>query len=104
MNIYWKQYSTRKELYDNIPPINSPIKNRRMGFTVYCFRRDDEVLSGLIIWPPSHGMRTNGGPCKIFFDQLTEDIDCEVEDLQTLMNDRESWKEKFVACQVYWIW
>ena len=73
-----------------------------MTFTGYYFRSNDRLLSELIVWLPSHGMGRHGGwIMKNIFDQLAENIDCEVEDLQTAVNDWERWQEKDVACLVY---
>lgn len=45
-------------------------------------------------------MRTHGKLYKTFLEQLAEDIDGQAENRQTLMDDKESFKEKVMACRV----
>ena len=43
---------------------------------------------------PSHGKRSRGRSRKTYIDQLAEDSGCRVEDLATVMIDREEWRER----------
>jgi len=100
LDLSWKQHPTLKELYDNIPPVSSTIRDRRLRFAGHCFRSKEEIASDLILWQPSHGLRTPGRPSKTFVDKLAEDMNCKTEELKNLMNDRKEWKERVMACRV----
>ena len=101
LDLSWKQHPTLKELYDNIPPISSTIRDRRLRFAGHCFRSKEKIASDLILWQPSHGLRTPGRPSKTFVDKLAEDMNCKTEELKNLMNDRKEWKERVMACLVH---
>ena len=68
------------------------IKERRTRFAVHCYRSKDEVVSGLILSTPKHGKAKVGRPSKTYTIQLTEDADCQLEDLPIAMEDREYWR------------
>ena len=99
LNISWKQHPTKKQLYGNLPPISVSIREKRLRFAGHCFRNKDELASDLILWQPLHGNRTRGRPSKTYIDQLADDNGCEIEDLPTLMADRERWKEIVNTCR-----
>ena len=75
LNISWKQYLTNNELYRNIPPISSTLRDRRLKFAGHCFRRKEELASDQILWQPLHGVRTPYRPYITFIDKLAEDMD-----------------------------
>ena len=104
LNISWKQHPTKKEVYGKLPSISSKIRDRRLRFAGHCVRNKDELASDLILWQPSHGNRTAGRPHKTYVDMLAEDINCRPEDVKNLMNDREAWKERVMACRTSSTW
>ena len=67
------------------------IKVRRTRFVI-CYRSKDEDVSNLILWTPKHGKANVGQPSKTYTKQLTEDTDCQLEDLQNVMEGREYWR------------
>ena len=67
------------------------IKERRTRFAGHCYRSKDEVVSDLILWTPKHGKAKVGRRIKTYTKQLTEDADCQHEDLPKAMGDREYW-------------
>ena len=58
------------------------MKYRRLRFAGHCVRNKDELAS----------------------EKLAEDINCRPEDLKNLMNDREAWKERVMACRTSSTW
>ena len=100
LNISWKQHPTKKVLYGMLPPISDTIRDRRLRFAGHCYRAKTELASDLILWQPTHGRRSRGRPAKTYVDQLTEDIDCDPENLPMLMTDRDDWKERVNICRV----
>ena len=100
LNISWKQHPTKKVLYGMLPPISETIRDRRLRFAGHCYRAKTELASDLILWQPTHGRRSRGRPAKTYVDQLTEDIDCDPENLPVLMTDRDDWKERVDICRV----
>ena len=98
-NISWKQHPTKKQLYGHLPPISVAIRDKRLRFAGHCYRNKDELASELVLWRPLHGNRTCGRPSKTYVDQLADDNGCEIEDLQTLMVDRDRWKDNVNTCR-----
>ena len=92
LNIHWSTHHSKERLYGNLVQITSMIKERRTRFAVHCYRSKDEVVSGLILWTPKHGKAKVGRPSKTYTIQLTEDADCQLEDLPIAMEDREYWR------------
>ena len=41
-------------LYCDIEKVSTNIIRRRLTFAGHCLRRDDEVISDLVIWEPTH--------------------------------------------------
>jgi len=101
LNISWKQHPSKRELYGNLLPISTTLKDRRLRFAGHCHRSKDELVSDLILWQPKHGKRTPGRPSRTFIDQLADDIGCARDDLPALMNDRMAWRERVNECRVH---
>ena len=94
VNIHWSTHPKKESLYGNLAQITSVIKERRARFAGHCDRNKDEVVSDLILWTPKHGKAKVGRPSKIYTKQLTEDADCQLEDLPRAMDDREYWRRR----------
>ena len=94
LNISWKQHPTKK-----VQPISVAIRDKRLRFAGHCYRNKNELASDLVLWQPVHGNRTQGRPPKTYIDQLADDNGCEIEDLPTLMIDRNRWKEFVNTCR-----
>ena len=93
-------YYVLEQLYGNIPPVSNTIRERRLRFAGHSWRSKDELSSDLLLWQPRHGKRTPRRPCKTYIDQLAEDIGCTIEDIPTLMQDRENWRKRVKECRV----
>ena len=92
LNIHYSTHASREHLYGNLAQITSAIKGRRTRFAGHCYRSKDEVVSDLILWTPKHGKAKVKLPSKTYNKQLTEDADCQLEDLPKAMEDREYWR------------
>ena len=79
--------------------MTSVIKERRGRFAGHCYRSKNEVANDLIRWTPKHGKAKIGRPSKTYIKQLTEDADCQLEDLPRAMEDREYWRGRVTMVQ-----
>ena len=80
--------------YGDLTQITSVIKERGARFAGHCYRSKNEVISDLNLWTPKHGRRKVGHPNKTYVRQLTDDVNCKLEDLPNLMEDRTLWKDR----------
>ena len=92
LNIHWSAHPSKERLYGNLVQITSVIKERRTRFAGHCYRSKDEVVSDLILWTPKHGKAKVRRPSRTYTKQLTEDDDCQLEDLPRAMEDRQYWR------------
>ena len=92
-NISWKLHLTNKKLYGNIPTLSKTIRERRTRFAGHCFRRKNEIISGVLMWMPAHGFTKRGRPKRNYIKQLTDDTGLTVEEAKTAMKDRNIWKK-----------
>ena len=82
LNMHWSTHPSREHLYGNLVQITSLIKERRTRFAGHC------CISDLILWTSKHGKAKVGRPSKTYTKQLTEDVDCQLEDLPRAIEDR----------------
>ena len=94
LNKSWRQHLTRHQLYDHLPPITKTIQVRRTRHAGHCWRSRNELISGVLLWTPTHGQAKAGRPARTYIQQLCEDTGCSPEDLPEAMNDREKWRER----------
>ena len=59
----------------------------------HCWRSRDELISDVLLWPPTYGRAKAGRPARTYIQQLCEDTGCSSEDLLEAMNGREKWRE-----------
>ena len=89
LNKSCKQYPSKHQLYDNLPPISKTIQKRRTRYARYCWRRKGE---NLLLWIPSHGHSSIGRPTRTYLLQLCTNTGCSLEDLPEAMDDRDEWR------------
>ena len=89
-NLSWKKHPTLKEIYGNLSPASSLVRQRRTQFAGHCQRATNEVVSSLILWKPhADGRRRR----KLTFpDVISRDTGIPLQDLKAAMEDREVWK------------
>ena len=69
-NISWKLHLTNKKLYGNIPTLSKTIRERRTRFAGHCFRSENEIISGVLMWIPAHGFTNRGRQKRNYIKQL----------------------------------
>ena len=74
--------------------LSEDIKERRTRFAGHCYRANDEIISVVALWNPTHGKRSVVRPPKTLINQLCDDVHCNPEDLPNAMNDRDEWRVK----------
>ena len=94
LNKSWWQHATRHQLYDHLPPTTKTIQVRRTRQAGHCWRSRDELISDVLLWPPTYGRVKAGRPARTYIQQLCEDTGCSSEDLPEAMNIREKWWER----------
>ena len=89
-NLSWKKHPTRKQIYGNLTPASSLVRQRRTQFAGHCQRANNEIISSLILWKPhAEGRKSR----KLTFpDVISRDTGIASDDLKTAMEDREVWK------------
>ena len=92
LNVHWSQTVTNKELYNDVPKIRETILHRRFKFSGHIWRHDEEIAHNLLFWIPANGKTRRGRPQKTYIDQFIEDAGLQMEELKTLMVNREEWK------------
>ena len=93
LNKSWRQHPTRHKLYGNQPPITKTIQVRRTRHAGQCWRSRDELISDVLLWPPTYGQAKAGRPAWTYIQQLCENTGCSPEGLPEAMNDREKWRD-----------
>ena len=107
LNKSWRQHPTRHQLYGHLPSITKTIQARRTRHAGHCWRIRDEIISGVLLWTPTHGRAKAGRPARRYIQQLCEDTGCCPEDLPRAMNNREKWRERardIRATSTAWWW
>ena len=94
VNKSWRQHPTKQQLYGHQPSIKKTIKVRQTRHAGHCWRNMDELISGVHLWPPSHGQAKARRPARTYIQQRCEDTGFSPEDLPEAMNDREEWRKK----------
>ena len=101
LNISWREHPTKERLYGKLPPLSSTIIKTRMRFAGHVLRNKDELASEVITWQPRRGRSNVGRPHKTYHQQLIEDAGCQTtQELETLMADRDIWREKIRLVRV----
>ena len=107
LNKFWRQHSTRHQLYGHLPPITKTIQVRRTRHAGHCWRSRDELIRDVLIWTPTYGRAKVGRRARTYIQRLCEDTGCCPEDLPRAMNDREDWRERvrdIRATSTTWWW
>ena len=94
LNVHWSQRITNKDLYLELPKISQSIRERSLRFAGHCHRRkEEEVIGSLVLWKPTHGKAKRGRPKQTYVDRLLNETGLHSrEELNTVMNDRVTWR------------
>ena len=87
LNKYWRQHSTKQQLYGHLPPIMKIIQVRRTRNEGHCCGSRDELISDIVLWTPSHGQAKVGRPARSYIQQLCANTGCCLEDTLGVMDD-----------------
>ena len=91
LNIQWKQHFTNQVLYAGLPRVSERVKNRRLRLAGHC-RRSNEAGTNVVLWKPKHGYTSPGRPAPDCATILSENTELWLGELNTTMNDRETWR------------
>ncbi len=78
-------------LYGDLPRLSHKLRRKRLQFAGHSFRAEEEAVSQVILWQPTHGQKSRGRPPTTYVDLLTKDTGLRVEELATAMLDRRQW-------------
>ena len=92
LNISWKDKVTNKDLYGNLQKVSENITDRRTRFAGHCIRRENEIVSDLVLWRPKHGHTSVGRPALTYLDTLVKDTGLTGEEMKACMRDRVIWR------------
>ena len=93
--VNWSDHVTNKDLYGDIPPLSSTIRQRRMRFAGHCLRAADQPVSKLLFWSSKEAKRGRGAGLKTFAKVLGEDTGLYNEsEIKVLMQDRNIWRQR----------
>ena len=66
LNKSWRQHPTKHQLYGHFPPITKTIQVRWNRYLGHCWRSRDELISGILLWTPSHERAKAGRPVRTY--------------------------------------
>ena len=91
MILNWPQKVTNgstvvtKVLYWAINKISTKISRRFLKFAGNCQRRDDEVVSDLVLWEPTHGTKKLGRPPESYIRNLEHETGIPASEMRALL-------------------
>ena len=91
LNKSWRQHPTKQQLYSHLPPITKTNQVRRTRYEEHCWRSRDKLI---LLLTPSRGQGKAGRPARTYIQQLCADIECSLEDLLGVMDNREGWQAR----------
>ena len=87
-HLSWKNHPTKQLIYNNLPPVSTIVKSRRVQFAGHCFRAENEIISTLLLWKPSQSR----GRSLSYPAVISRDTGIIEQDLGKVMMDREVWR------------
>ena len=89
-NLCWKRHPTTSLIYGTLPRVSALVRSRRVQFAGHCYRAESEIVSSLLLWKPASA-RSRGRKLS-FPDVISRDTGIRVEDLGTVLKDRDVWR------------
>ena len=89
LNKSLSQHPTKKQQYDNLPPIRKRIQVKRTKHAGHYWRRKHELISDILLWTPSDGRAKAGRPARTYIQQLCDDTGSSHEELPEAIDDSE---------------
>ena len=93
LNRSWKQHPTYQKLYGHLLFISLTIQVRWTKHAGHCWRSKDQLMSGILLWTPTHRCVRVGWPAKTCIHQYCVDTRHSLEDLLGWM-DKDGWWER----------
>ena len=88
LNVHWSKKVTNEVLYGAIEKISTKIRRTFLKFAGHCLRRDYEVVSGLVLWEPTHGTRRWGRPQESYIRNLERETGILASEMRAAMMNR----------------
>ena len=92
LNVHWSQKVTNEIQYGAIEKISTKIRRRFLKFAGHCLCRDDEVVSDLVLWEPTHGTRRRGRPPESYIRNLERETGIPASEMRVAMMNRAVWR------------
>ena len=92
LNIHWTHKIKNEILYGTLERLSNKIRRRRLKFAGHCLRREDEVVSDLVLWQPTHGTKTKVRPPDSYIKTLERDTGLRENYLRVAMMNCDVWK------------
>ena len=73
LNIHLTNKIKNEIIYGALERLSIKFRRRRLKFAGQCLRREDNVVSGLVLWQPTHGTRRCGRPPDSYIKTLERD-------------------------------
>ena len=83
LNVHSSQKVTNEVLNGTIEKISTKIRLRFLKFAGHYLRRDDEVVSDLVLWEPTHGTRRRGRPSESYIRNLERETGIPASDYES---------------------
>ena len=65
-----RQHPAKQQLYGHLPPITKTIQVRRTRHAEQSWRNEDELVSDVLQWTPSHRPAKAGPPARTYIQQF----------------------------------
>ena len=92
LNIHWTNKIKTEILYGELERLSNKVRRRILIFSGHCLRREDEVVSHLVLWQPTHGTRRRGIPHNSYITYLERDTGLRENNLRAAMMNCDVWK------------
>ena len=63
-----------------------------LKFAGHCLHRDDEVVSDLVLWEPTHGTRRRERPPESYIRNLERESGIPASEMKVAMMNRDVWR------------
>ena len=93
----------KQQLHGHLPTISKTIQIRQKRYAGHFWRCEDELMSDILLWKPSHGRARVGQPARTYLLHICTDTGCSLEDLQEAMDDKDEWREIVREIRAYGI-
>ena len=106
-NKSWKQHPTKRRQFGHLPPISKTIQVRRTRHRRHYWRKENERISKVLQWNPTHGCASIGRPERTYLHQLCVDTGCSLKNQPRVMEDRDAMRERFSEIHAFsmtWWW